>query len=749
MMTALQNLLVFSLLGAYCIWLPGFLIARRFLKPTGTIETVSWSLGLGAAFMSAAGYSVGMLTHLFVGRWTFLAGATVVIVVLHKDLFEVMRHTRDTTVSWFRNRSLSIPGDRFAWLFLFSFTLIVLTFAANYDLHDLHATCVNYKVFLALGFDMGNQVWSSNELLSLPWGNRGGSPMEITIFPALFHFFGFHVSYVFSLTMIFLFGYLAAVQVVKNRFIALASAAFLSLSPLVLEIREIDQNLIGLSLAAMVFALALRARRSDWILGALFGLLVCVEHIMLVSAPAFLLLYRSKSQVRQGLLLFLAGAMVPLGVEGLNHYFAFGNVFHFENEADDIWLRTHQIVLPLFRHGFSFLEFEVNTLLNFPFHDQLVRSPYNAFPTFLLFPLHLLKSFGAVCVSISVLGFLSLCRRGGRTAAFLVLFCLPYLLILQFQENWSDLLKMRLIILFLMTPMISFAEGLMQLVSRRSLKVMIPSVVLLTTVLYLGTSASSRLYFPEDSRMYVLSPNLKPEAPEEHALEIEKYTTPRLLPALVNEHLGHSILNIPLTIPMLLDQLSSPRFEQHRMGTGEFVEALYEGDAYDELYRPYFGRNPDGSKISWLERPVDHDASEADGLVRYHVDLSELITVNKGWLRLSQPEETSQVLLSYPPLNGWSEHTNVRLNWVKNPLDIHLLRMEREGHSFALLALFLKDEGTGSPPRSLPGDAFEIEVDPDEHLSVIFLIHYRPGLMYFFDVSFREGELVVHGPTRN
>ena len=750
MVTAVLNLLIFLLLGATCVWLPGHLIAQRFIRPRGAVETIAWSLGLGAVFMSFAGYSLGMLTGWFVGPWTFLGLAAGTAALLHRELLATGRRVRDGLRSWRPGRTVPRPRDAFGWVFLSTTVVAVLFFVAAYSPEDLHLTCVNYKVVRALGVDMGAHPWESNQLLSFPWGNRGGSPMLITIFPALFQYLGFHVSYVFTLTLIFLFSYLTARRVVGSRGAALAAAAGLCLFPWILSVTEIDQNLIGLSLAAMCAALALREERSDWVLGALFGLFVCVEHVLVLSAPAFLILYRTRAQLRRPLLLFLGGALVPLAVEGLFHYVAFGSVFHFEHETDDIWIRHRGEVLPTFRHAVLFLEFEVDTLLNYPFHDHVIRSPYNGYPTFLLFPLHLLRSYGAVCAGVTLVGFASLWRRRRGAAAFLTLVCLPYFLILQFQENWSDILKLRLAILFLVAPTIAFAEGLRSCTRRSSLPVALPAVAVLAGLLYLGVGAAARIDVPPDDRLYVLSPNLKPESAEELALEREKYSTPRLLPDGIPERTLEVLIGIPKGLRWVGHQLGQPGFEAQHIGIGELVEALYEGAAYDELYRPDFGRLSGTPGDSWLERPMsdDLDAARAARMQRFQVDLSAPITGAAPWIRPVDGE--GAIVLPFPPLNGWSEQRNLEVGWTDNPLDLVRLRIESIGWTASILGVFLQDPGTYDVPRRpLPGGVVEMAVDPEEYLFVVFIVHYRPGVMYFFEVGFEEDGVAISEPTRD
>ncbi len=748
--TAVLNLLLFLVLGVICIWMPGFLLARRFLRPRGAVEAVAWPLGLGAIFMSFTGYTLGMLTGWFVGPWTFVAVALGVAVLLHRDLLAALRAVKAAWGAPGGRPALPRPRDAFGWVFLVTTLLAVLVFLGAYSPEDLHLTCVNYKVVRALGVDMGDFPWVSNQLLSLPWGNRGGSPMLITLFPALFQYLGFHVSYAFTFTLIYLFSYLAARRVVGSRGVALAAAAALCLLPWILNVAEIDQNLIGLSLAAMCAALALREERSEWILGALFGLLVCVEHVLILAAPAFLVLGRPRRQLPRALLLFIGGMLVPLAVEGLYHYAAFGNVFHFEHETDDIWIRHRGEILPTFRHAFLFLEFEVDTLLNYPFHDQLVRSPYNGYPTFLLFPLHLLRGYGVLLAAVTLVGYGSLWRRRPRAAAFLTLTCLPYLLILQFQENWSDILKLRLSILFLMTPTVAFAEGLRRCVRRESLPWALPVAAVLAGLLFLGIGAAARVDVPADPRMYVLSPNLKPESPEELALERRKYASPRLLPDGIPERSLELSMGALGGLLRVGRQLEAPGFDAQHIGLGELVEALYEGADYDVLYRPDFGRLTGRPGTSWLARPVtdDLDADRAARLRRYQLDLSGPITGAEPWIRVA--ETRAAVRLAFPALNDWTVERNLAVAWTENPLDLVRLRIGFEGWTASMLAVFLQDPGTyPQSRRALPGAVVDMDIDPEEEMFVVFIVHYRPGVMYFFEVGFEEDGVIISDPTRD
>ncbi|MFT5434644.1 MAG: hypothetical protein ACI9OJ_005358 [Myxococcota bacterium] len=89
------------------------------------------------------------------------------------------------------------------------------------------------------------------------------------------------------------------------------------------------------------------------------------------------------------------------------------------------------------------IEFQFRAL-NWPFTEQLVRTPWNPFPTFLWLPLRIADVFGQIAVALSCVGLVALWRRknlGRRAAILLLIFGLPHTLCMMWLEtlDWEQL----------------------------------------------------------------------------------------------------------------------------------------------------------------------------------------------------------------------------------------------------------------------------------------------------------------------
>lgn len=76
-------------------------------------------------------------------------------------------------------------------------------------------------------------------------------------------------------------------------------------------------------------------------------------------------------------------------------------------------------------------------LLNWPFHDRIVRMPGYPFPMSLIIPLVAVSSFGVLLTAAGLVGAWTLLRHSWRIALAFALWILPLAAILLVQENWD------------------------------------------------------------------------------------------------------------------------------------------------------------------------------------------------------------------------------------------------------------------------------------------------------------------------
>ena len=207
---------------------------------------------------------------------------------------------------------------------------------------------------------------------------------------------------------------------------------------------------------------------------------------------------------------------------------------------------------PTFAHSFAGAEFQFNGLLNWPFHDELVRTPHFGHPTFMLWPLITIKSLGIPVAALAVVGAVALVRRRRFEGLVLLYWYLAYYGLFFFQENWEEL-KQTFMALHLF-PLVAFvAYGLLWIVEgyrvrRRWIALAATAVVLTTGVLCAGlveVPADERWYyrFPHaganDAGLAELPEGLRKdwhffytrETPAEIERERRSLTTPSPLPA--------------------------------------------------------------------------------------------------------------------------------------------------------------------------------------------------------------------------
>jgi len=326
---------------------------------------------------------------------------------------------------------------------------------------------------------------------------------------------GFRVLFALLPVIAFFFGYLVASEALGLSYVpALASGLLMGGNPYCLSLDRLNPNMYALALGTALIYLLLRplsSRRPWFIIGLLYGIMGGIKGETIVYGPAVLGLALLEPPAasgrgntirrRIGNLCQLVGgaALAILPILYWNSY-AFGtSVIHPSQHPGFHGYR------PTFAHSFLGMELQFNGLLNYPFHDKLVRTPHFAFPVFLSFPFTVFKSFGAILSACVPLGLWALWCRNRRQALFLLAWALPVFLLFAFQENWEEV-KMTFILL-LFAPLVLFmAEGL-GILCYGELRKSAAVVLTALTICIVGlTRLATTLDLPEDERWYVRFP---------------------------------------------------------------------------------------------------------------------------------------------------------------------------------------------------------------------------------------------------
>jgi hypothetical protein len=185
---------------------------------------------------------------------------------------------------------------------------------------------------------------------------------------------------------------------------------------------------------------------------------------------------------------------------------AFGNPLIHSSQYNDFqgFRPTFPHTVPLIGHTFEF-----NGLLNWPFHDSVVRTPHFPLPTFVQVPAQFLMTWGTILVAAAALGVWSLfADRERRPYGWLLLgWGLPTFALLLPHENWDEL-KMTYTLLTYPALGLAAAAGLERLVQGVQDRAWRPAlgVLALTIGLSLAARSTARLDVPLDERWYVRFP---------------------------------------------------------------------------------------------------------------------------------------------------------------------------------------------------------------------------------------------------
>ena len=290
----------------------------------------------------------------------------------------------------------------------------------------------------------------------------------------------------------------------------LAAAGGLALNPYVLSVDRLNANLLVLPMSLLLMYVLSR-RVTSWVgAGLLFGVLAGIRNEAICFVPALCLWVLSgggddqvswPERVKR---LFVLGSCCVVAMLPVFYWknLAFGSPFMHPSQYAHF-----QGFRPEFAHSLFGWEFRFNGLFNWPLHDELVRTPHFGFPTWLLFPLVTLRTWGLVGGALLLVGLAALWLRGRRWyAAFLVAWMLPVYLLFGPQENWEEV-KMTFMLLA-WPPLVPLAAaGMHALWASRADVGGWAALGATSLALLLFVKAAGTVDAPADERWYVRFPN--------------------------------------------------------------------------------------------------------------------------------------------------------------------------------------------------------------------------------------------------
>jgi len=322
---------------------------------------------------------------------------------------------------------------------------------------------------------------------------------------SIFNMAAFRWIYAASWALMFLFAFFSLRRLTGGFVPPLAASLALVLNPLSLYLDRLNGNQIGLFVMVFLWFLITSRQPRWWLIGLVYGILGGIRNEAIILAPLFVAFMwrdsRSPGPFLARFGAFTVSAFLAILPVLLWNRFAYGQMLIHPSQVAHL-----EGFRPTFVHNFFGTRFQFNGLLNHPFHDEWVRTPHFAFPTFLMWPLITIKSLGVLLTAVTAAGVLALFRRRAFETSLLLFWYLIMAALFFFQENWEELkqtfmaLHLFPLAAFLAGGLAWFGAGLRDW--RRW-----AAVAGLAGVTALAVLGVGRLDFPADTRWYERFPH--------------------------------------------------------------------------------------------------------------------------------------------------------------------------------------------------------------------------------------------------
>ena len=475
-LAAMAWTLLRALGGTALLLLPGLLTAHALLPRTplhgGARERDAGlhHLALAAAWAFGGVPSLCFFAFLLTGAWMSWATLTTTAVLnaIAAGAFLWRRDGKTAGVALLRDVRVTASEHRHILL------AVVAVFALYLLRHDdsLPAlSCLHPAALKAVGAGLRGGDLLHDSVYDVRLGNVG----IVAAWDAMAAGFGYRWLLGLCGALLALGGYLLGRRAGGGRAWGWLGLVLLALNPWTLSFPRIDENLLTLALSAVSLPLLLR-RPTSWLAaGALVGVLVTMRHVLILSLPAALLAATWSSHRWRALATFIVAFAAMTLLENLHHLLALGSLLRFESHGQ----------FPPYAYEFFGRPFHWQGMLNWPLHDQVVRTPFNGLPTFALWPLSLAAHFGLLAVCIAAVGAFVGLRRRSRQTLFWLLWAAPPWLALSLQEAWDYQNKMGVLVIVLCAPVAWMVAGARPLLRRQPAPLVIAIVVLAGSVLAL------------------------------------------------------------------------------------------------------------------------------------------------------------------------------------------------------------------------------------------------------------------------
>jgi len=332
---------------------------------------------------------------------------------------------------------------------------------------------------------------------------RLGAAVLFSPWVLFFNLFGFRLFFALSVTLIAWFVFRTAQLFSAGAWVGIFSLLAATCNSYFLSLDRLNPNILGMMLISLLLYLLLSQETPWFITGLAYGVLCAVRETGVLFLPAIMYqLFCISSHRKRDTALFILGALIILTQFLYWNKFAFGGAFIHPTQFKGL-----EGFRPVFSHKLLFLKFDFNGMLNYPFYERIVRTPYFAFPVFLLLPLILINSFGIILSALVFWGAARLFKEKKPAFIFLLLWFIPTYVLFCIMENWS-MLKTTFLLLFLNPLVIFMSFGLEALFTNRHSVKRWLGVVVSCLVIFTVAKALSYIDFTVDPRWYVRFPRV-------------------------------------------------------------------------------------------------------------------------------------------------------------------------------------------------------------------------------------------------
>lgn len=330
----------------------------------------------------------------------------------------------------------------------------------------------------------------------------------ITFAPAylVFGSLGFRLFYAVFGALGFLLSYMVGLKLFDKQWKAIALGVIVMLNPFMIMMNRLNANFITVTIMMGLAALLLEDKPKWIIAGLVYGALGGIRNEAIMLVPALCLFMLSTKSGRKGIFAFGFGAVAGIAPYLAWNKFAFGKALIHASQFSDF--EGHR---PMFPHEILGWKFEFNGLFNWPFHDQLVRTPHYPLPTWFTLPLVLILCFGVILTALALIGLWAQWKKDKRIFGLFSLWVVFSLGLFLFQENWEEP-KTTFGALNIPALGVFMVAGLGWMIEQpKNWKRWLVAICIILFI-EAGILGASRLYVPVDERWYVRFPKAKTEA---------------------------------------------------------------------------------------------------------------------------------------------------------------------------------------------------------------------------------------------